>query len=83
MKFGKTNTIVSIILAGVFLLSVISIVLTPKSKTINIVENQLTNLGEESQISVDENKEYKTSSLNGPLLAPFIDMASWVDTSSK
>lgn len=85
MKFDKRNTIISVILSGVFLLSVIAIILTPQTATNNIVENQFTNMNQQSQLGVDEGKngEYVASSLDGPLLAPFIDMASWVDVSSK
>lgn len=86
MKFGKINKIISIILGGVFLISVLTIVLTPNASTPSVVENRFNNIVEQTQVSVEKdevNQKYKSSTIEGPLLAPFIDMASWVDGSSE
>lgn len=89
--FSKLDLIVSIVLSGVFVLSVIAIALTSKNSIKPIVEEQLKNKNTELSVGESENNNntetednsLKESSLAGPLLAPFIDMASWVDTSNN
>jgi len=88
MRFGRTNTIVSIVLGVIFLASILVIALTPSKTTVKVAEQEFVTTGEGTQIGVGETEmgddsPYKESTPDGTLLAPFVDMASWVDTTSK
>ena len=86
MRSGKKNVIISIIFGGMFLMSVLIIAFTPSFKTPGVVENGFNQNGSQAPIGIEESTEdskFNESTLDGPLLAPFIDMASWVDGSSE
>lgn len=86
-KLSKLSIIILSILAIVFVSSIIIIICTPHIKTTEVVEQELG--GERVNTNIDNgmtgnvSDALNPSTLEGPLLAPFVDMASWVDTSSN
>ena len=63
-----------------------TILLTRNATTPGLIENRFKEMGEQSQIGAINDgvdQKFKASTLEGPLLAPFVDMASWVDGSSE
>lgn len=85
----KLNIIIVSILSVIFIGSIIIICLTPKNESVvmpekSLVGNNTTNNqnGDDGNNNVTNN-ELNESVVDGPLLAPFVDMASWVDTSNK
>lgn len=81
---SKLSIIILSILLTIFISSLIIIICTPRRTVRNVTENQLKG-GEETNTSIETVVEnpYEESNFDGSLLAPFVDMASWVDTSSK
>lgn len=80
------NRIMYIILGSIFILSLLIIILTAKSMAARLPEDEL----KEKTITMIEpienteppaSETSNTNEFEAPLLAPFIDMVSWVDTS--
>lgn len=77
----KLNIIVVSLLAVIFIGSVVIIACTQNNPSSEPTFNG--NKNETSNISENGGEELEESNFEGRLLAPFIDMASWVDSSSK
>ena len=86
---SKLNVIVLSVLAVIFVSSVIIISCTNGEKVKNVAEDQFITGNNETNTNVTnedlskQEQKYEASTFETSLLAPFVDMASWVDTTSK
>ena len=85
-ELSRLGIIILSVLGAIFIASIIIIACTQKNAAPFVAEQQL--VGEETKTGVqapsNENESpYEPSTFDGTLLAPFVDMASWVDTSSR
>ena len=87
-RLSKLSTIILSILTIIFISSIIIIICTPKTNTVYVPEsvlenNTLTEGGETASPETPSTTITDTTPQEARFLAPFIDMASWVDPSSK